>query len=114
MLAPAAAYSQQVPNGYNGSWWASQPTQAQIAFLAGDSDCYVSDVKGNAYSNGGLSEDSARRVTEYLKAHPTERNSPLVAILRHVFAHDKHPRPTKKIIGSAEYWPEKHGFFDGN
>jgi len=110
----AVAQSQTIPDDFTGQRWLHQSEDARIAYIAGDSDCYAYEVRGHAYPSTNLSDQSTNRVSEYLQSHPAEQRLPLVRLFRQIFARDKHPRPTKKLIGSAEYWPEKHGFFDGD
>jgi hypothetical protein len=110
----AAAQAHDVPGSYNGSWWARQSQNAQIAYVAGDTDCYSYEVLGTAFPATGLSEQTATRVTQYLQRQPAEAELPLAISFRHIFAKDRHPRATEETIGSAEYWPEEHGFFDGD
>jgi hypothetical protein len=110
----ATARAQNLLGSYDGNWWVTQATEAQIAYIAGDDDCYVEELNGRAYPNTGLSEESARRVTRYIQKHPSGRSLPLVILLRHAFAVEKHVPVNAKTVGSAEYWPEKHGFFNGD
>lgn len=109
----AGARPDGLSSDYNGKWWLGQSQDVQIAYLAGDSDCYSYEVRGHSYSDS-LSEQAAAKVTGHLRQHAPEESLPLASSLRRIFVGEKHPHPTKWEMRHAEVWPEKHGYFNGD
>ena len=95
---------------YDGKWWNDLPRDERLAFTAGYFDCAVYDAGQD--NMGDISwYQIESEVTRFYNENTPELEKTVIVVIRQLYATGKlkHRKPDY----TGEYYPEKHGIFDG-
>ena len=94
---------------YDGNWWNELSKDERIEFYTGYLDCAAYDAEQdipNPYWDQVESE-----VTKFYNENTSEIEKPVIVVIRQLYATGK--LKPREVTTGGEYYPEKHGIFDG-